>query len=492
MKRISLKLIAIVFSPLFLSAQNEVDALRYSQTYFGGTARYMSMAGSFGALGADISTVGANPAGLGLFKKSEFTITPGYWIGETKSDYYGSHKSDSRGNFNLSNIGFVFTSPSKSSNKSSILSHFQFSFAYNRINNFSNRMLAEGFNDQNSIVDTYVDNANGTHYLDIEDNVYGMYSYDLYPAWWTYLIDTLPGNTNLYRGAIPPGSGIYQRKEIESWGSMNEYSLALGANFGDHVYLGASFAFPTIRYYEISYYNEIDVNNEIDDFRRLSIYDDLHTTGSGFNMKFGLIVRATDFFRFGAAIQSPTWYNNMKDYWYSEFRSEFDNNDVLFQKSPYGSYFYTLETPWKASAGVSFVLRQMALISADYEFIDYSGSKLSSHDYSFYSENSKINTIYTGTHNVRLGSEIKMGYFAFRGGFGYYMSPYLDDINDGQRLYYSGGLGYRDKNFFVDFAYVRSASHEDYYLYGSENVKAEPVKNELNTNNFLLTVGFRY
>ena len=492
MRRITLILVAIVFIPVFISAQNEVDALRYSQTYFGGTARYMSMAGTFGALGADISTVGSNPAGLGLFKKSEFTITPGFYIGETKSDYYGLQNSDSRNNFNLSNIGIVFTSPTQSKNKSSILKYFQFSFAYNRINNFSNRMLAEGYNDQSSIIDTYVDNANGIHYLDIEDNLYGMYSYDLYPAWWTYLIDTLPGNTNLYRGAIPPGSGIYQRKEMESWGSMNEYSLALGANFGDNVYLGASFAFPTIRYYQISYYNEIDVNNEIDDFRSLSIYDDLHTTGSGFNMKFGLIVRATDYFRFGGAIQSPTWYNNMKDYWYSEYRSEFDNNDVLIQRSPYGNYYYSLETPWKATAGVSFVLWQMALISADYEFIDYTDSKLSSHDYSFYSENKSIRNTYTQTHNIRLGSEVKLGYFAIRGGFGYYMSPYANNINDGERFYYSGGIGFRDKNFFVDLAYVRSASNEDYYLYGSENVQIEPVKNKIITNNILLTMGFRY
>ncbi|MEZ5083747.1 MAG: hypothetical protein R2750_09895 [Bacteroidales bacterium] len=491
MRTFSLLIVSIVFNSGFAFAQNEVDALRYSQTYFGGTARYMSMAGSFGALGADVSTIGSNPAGLGLFKKSEFSITPGFFIGQTKSDFNGSQRSDSRNNFNLSNFGMVLTSES-GGKSNSFLKHFQFAFSYNRINNFSNRMLAEGYNNQSSIVNTYVDNANGIHYLDIEENLYGMYSYDLYPAWWTYLIDTLPGNTTLYRGAVPYGAGIYQRKELESWGSMNEYSLALGANFGDKVYLGASFAFPTIRYYEISYYNEIDVNNEIDDFRSLSIYDDLHTSGSGFNMKFGVIVRATDNIRIGGAVQSPTWYNNMKDYWYSEFRTEFDNNDVYVQGSPYGYYDYELETPWKATAGVSFILWKMALISADYEYINYTKSNLRGYDYSFYDENTTIKNLYTETHNIRVGSEVKFGYFAMRAGFGYYMSPYANNINDGERLYYTGGIGFRDKNFFVDLAYVRSSSKEDYYFYGSENVQTEPVKNHLITNNVLLTLGFRY
>lgn len=492
MRRFNLLLVSIVFISGFTFAQNEVDALRYSQTFFGGTARYMSMAGSFGALGADVSTIGSNPAGLGLFKKSEFSITPGFFMGETQSNFNGTQRSDSRNNFNLSNFGMVLTSPPGGKNGDSFLKHFQFAFSYNRINNFSNRMLAEGYNDQNSIIDTYVDNANGIHYLDIEDNLYGMYSYDLYPAWWTYLIDTIPGSQDMYRGAVPAGKGIYQRKEIESWGSMNEYSLALGANLGNSVYLGASFAFPTIRYYETSRYSEIDVNDEIDDFRQLSIYDDLQTTGSGFNMKLGLIVRVTNFFRFGGAVQSPTWYNNMKDYWYSEFRSEFDNNDVYVKRSPYGSYNYSLETPWKATGGVSFVLWRAVLISADYEYINYSESKLRSYDYNYYDENSAIKNKYSETHNIRLGSEVRIGHFAMRGGFGYYMSPYSNNSIDGEKLYYSGGIGFRDKSFFVDLAYVRGSSNENYYFYGSENVQTEPVKNQLITNNVLLTLGFRY
>ena len=62
---------------LSLTSQNDIDALRYSQTYFGGTSRSKAMAGSFGALGADGSCMSNNPAGIGLYKKGDINISFG-------------------------------------------------------------------------------------------------------------------------------------------------------------------------------------------------------------------------------------------------------------------------------------------------------------------------------------------------------------------------------------------------------------------------------
>ena len=53
----------------------------------------------------------------------------------------------------------------------------------------------EGYNSKNSIVDTYVEDANGVNYQDIEDDPYGDYAFDLNLAWYDYLIDTLQGST---------------------------------------------------------------------------------------------------------------------------------------------------------------------------------------------------------------------------------------------------------------------------------------------------------
>ena len=76
-------------SPVF--SQNEIDALRYSQHQYGGTARFRSMAGAFGALGGDFSVLSLNPAGIGIYRKSEFTFTPSFFSQKTTSDFNGSN-----------------------------------------------------------------------------------------------------------------------------------------------------------------------------------------------------------------------------------------------------------------------------------------------------------------------------------------------------------------------------------------------------------------
>src|SRR5580658_4983078 len=90
-------------------AQNETDVLRYSQLTFGGTARSSAMAGSMGALGADFSTLSVNPAGIGVYRRSEISITPQITFQSTGSTYNGTSSDDQKMNMNLGNIGIVLT-----------------------------------------------------------------------------------------------------------------------------------------------------------------------------------------------------------------------------------------------------------------------------------------------------------------------------------------------------------------------------------------------
>lgn len=485
MNKIALSIFFAILSTAMLYSQNEVDALRYARIVPGGTARYMSMGGAFGSLGADFSTISSNPAGLGLYKKSEFTITPAFYMGSTKSEYNGNKTDDSQSNFNLSDVGFVMNTETQNS----VFKHFQFSFGLIRTNNFNNRIYIDGENNQNSIMTAYADDATGINPDYLND---GDYPYDLSPAWWNYMINPdFNCEGYCYTDTLPAGTNISQRKEINTWGSMNEYTFGFSTSVADRLYLGTSIAFPRIRYFEESRYTETNLDDESSAFRELTIYDDLETKGTGINLKFGMILRLTNFIRLGGAIHSPTWYNNMNDKWYKSHTAIFAD-DSFYEQSPYGNYSYELETPWRAMGSISLVLWRAVLVSADYEFVDYSQSKLRSSGYDFYDENTSINNKYTKTHNVKVGTEFRFGHFAMRGGFGYNMSPYADNINDGEKFTYSGGMGFRDKNFFLDLAYVRSENHENYYLYGSENVNVNPTDNKLITNNLLLTLGFRY
>ncbi|MCD8569275.1 MAG: hypothetical protein LRY50_13490 [Geovibrio sp.] len=109
-KYVSLALVLIAVSAFDAGAQNENDALRYGRYYYTGTARYASMSGAFGAFGSDISNLANNPAGLGVYRKSQFTLTPGVSVNSTKSTFQNETSQDSRSSFNLANMGFVFSS----------------------------------------------------------------------------------------------------------------------------------------------------------------------------------------------------------------------------------------------------------------------------------------------------------------------------------------------------------------------------------------------
>ena len=98
-----------ILLPFITNAQTDADALRYSQTSIAGTARFVSMGGAFGALGGDFSTLSWNPAGIAIYRKSEFTFTPSIYLEKTKSDFVGSASTASKYNFNFGNLGLIYT-----------------------------------------------------------------------------------------------------------------------------------------------------------------------------------------------------------------------------------------------------------------------------------------------------------------------------------------------------------------------------------------------
>lgn len=470
--------------------QNQVDALRYSFITPGGTARFMGVAGAFNAVGADLSTMSTNPAGIGLFKSSEFTFTASIFASETKATYWDKTRTDNNTNFNVPNIGFVYNIPLKTDPQHKGWMNVQVGFALIRNNNFHNRILIEGTNPDNSLLDAYVEMANGTEpeYLN---------PFDTELAYQTYLIDPIEGTLNYTNKAplYPDGSiaPVDQQKNILSEGYMNEMDFTVSANYGDQLYIGVSVGLPYIRYYEESRYREFNnVSDDTTTFDRFVKYNWLDTRGNGFNFKFGAIYKPVDLIRIGAAVHTPTYFNNMRDDYNASMESVLNNGEIYSHIAPLGTYDYKLETPLRAIGSMAFIIGQSGLISIDYEYVDYSSAQLKGYGYDFNQENQQISSIYRSVSNFRLGTEWRFGHFAIRGGYGYYGSPYQSDLNEGKRQIIAAGIGYRSQFFFIDFGYNHIGYTEDYYLYSSETIQAPPVNMEFRQNNYLLTIGMKY
>jgi hypothetical protein len=472
-----------LFCSIGAMAQNDIDAMRYSQTTFGGTARFSAMAGSMGALGGDISSLSFNPAGIAVFRKTELTITPCIYSSKTSSTYNEMTAGDRKLNFNLGNLGFVASFRLKDSNRSGWES-LNFGIGYNRLANFSNRSVVQGPNNSSSLLDTYTANAYGHTSEDFDGFSTGL-------AWDTYLInpDSAAG-TNVYSHVITE-YGQTQRKSTESKGTLGETAITFGGNYKGRVLLAASVGFVNAKYSEESVYEEIDENDSVANFESFTFTQNLNSKGSGINFKLGVIVKATDWLRVGAAVHTPTAIYDMKDSYSSTMSSDLENGVTYEATSPDGHFDYSITTPFRAIGSLGFIANKIGLLNIDYEYVDYSYAQLSSSPNVFADVNETIRSKYTSASNIRIGGEVRLDPVSFRLGYGLYGSPFKNGENSGaDRSSYCAGLGFRDNNYFIDFGYVLTKYTESNFLYDPAIVN--PAKNDYTNSSFMLTFGVRF
>ncbi len=475
-------------------AQNETDALRYSQLFPGGTARFVSMGGSFGALGGDFSALGINPAGLGIFRSSEFTITPSLNYSQIESTYFNTWEEDMKYNVNLGNVGVVFAFPVGSQVEEGGWQFVNIGLGINRHNNFNQRWIAEGYNPYSTKMASILQQANREGSVDHLDPFLTQL------AWETWLIGE-EDNGGFFTDML---HGVDQRQETNTTGSIREFVLSMAANYNDRLYLGATVGFPSISYEEENIYHEADNLDADPVFNSMTYNNSFKTSGSGYNFKLGAIVRLTNMIRIGGAFHSPTFYE-LRDRYRASMRSDLNlDYDSYEAKSPEGRFDYELNTPLKAIGSVGLVFGQSGLLNIDYEYIDYTKTRLRSSEYMFSDENRAIRESFTTQHAVRVGGEIRLNPVILRAGYGFYSNPYKSDVNDAERSIISAGFGLREKDYFIDFAYTYSFFAEKYHLYlldsndpgdyGLPGVEWHPpvVERDFSASTFRITVGWRF
>jgi hypothetical protein len=463
-------------------AQNEIEALRYSQMYWGGTARYLGAGGAFGAVGADASAISTNPASMGVYKKSDLNFSPSIHYSKAIVDYNNTSAEDFKYNFNVSNLGVVLSGQIGATNSETPQWKFmQFGFGLNRLANYNNNTVIEGFNDKNSLMTQYRDFANGIKPANLN-------KFDTWLAYETYLLDPLDTINFLYSSPVENG-GVQQRKTINTKGSMNEWYFALSGNYDDKLFIGATLGLPYFNYKESSQYEEEDIHDTINGFKNFTINDNLTTNGSGVNLKVGFIYRPVEMFRFGAAVHTPTFFYRISDTFTRDIKSNV--NGIAYDiKSDVLDYKYEINTPLRLMGNMAFTYKNFGFIGLDYEFVDYSSTRLRSSDYNFFTENNNVKAKYQAQHVVRAGGELNLSPMAIRLGYAYYTNPFKSSVNDASRSSISGGVGFRSESAYIDFAYIYSMVKEDYYLYAPAYVNAANQK--FSTSNFVATLGVRF
>lgn len=490
LKQIKLNTVLSIFAFLFLYnsysfAQSASDILPVVQTSIHGTARGVGLGGAMNALGADFTAIGTNPAGLGLYRKSEIVISPQLFFANTEADYLSQNNAEKKNNFGLSNLGLVLNVGDEEGD----WQNTSIAIGYNKLNNFNRQLLVGGVNSYNSLTDYLAEQGNGTPAGDLSTQS----PYDAFLGWETYLIN--PNDTtnlpNQYTGAAANG-GITQQILQTTKGSLNEINIALGTNYKNKLYLGATLGIPTLNYESELLMSETDTKNLHPNFNSLAFYDNVTTKGAGINAKLGLIYRPTDMFRIGFSVHTPTAYTLTDKY---SRTLESDVAEGKFTKnSPNGEYKYKLITPWKINLGGAFIYKNKGLISVEYEFNDVTSTE---YDYNngdgLQSSriNQEIRTMYQPIHTIKAGAELVIDIFRIRGGYGISTNPYKN-ADGGLNNQISGGLGFREKNFYLDLGIAHTFNNTYYKPYTLKAETVETANITRKATNFVLSAGFNF
>jgi hypothetical protein len=505
-KFISMLALATVAGTGTLYAQYAQDALRFSQTNYGSSARFKGLGNAQIGLGGDISSLGGNPAGLGMFTRSEFSITPEFNNTTANASYLGQNSKANKDQLNLNQVGVVWYSPivkkaGSDLNKGAV--SVVWGLGYNRNNDFSSEFSYGGRNADNSIADYFSELANGAGQLPeaLERGSLEKMAFD------NFLIDPIAGNNAMYQPATSLNND--QMRYENRYGSTSELNVSAALNISNQLYLGASIGLVNLRYNSSSEFLESGTNISTDADNdmaganyTLSYRQHQVTDGSGINGRLGLIFKPVENVRLGATFQTPTWMHiqdNTAEVLDTRYTSGGTTTDFTNVETNY-PFEYNLRTPYKGSLGASVVIGNNALISADLDYVDYSTMKFStSSNYGGYetvnANNAAIKRDYTNTINYRLGAEYKIGLLALRAGYGLNGSPYkADQDNIFEMKYYSGGLGYRFANYYVDLAYQRMETTNTFKPYTLEDPnQIEPQANiDVAKNNVFLTFGVRF
>lgn len=493
MKRI-LSLLTLLFLLQAISfAQTATEAYLFSQSNPIGTARNLGTGNSMFAIGPDFSAIGLNPSGLGGYQKSEFLLSVGIAVNSNTSAFTSDNLDISRSGhsqLSLPNLGFVlYNKP-----VGGLWNSSNWAIGLNRVADYNNEIQYEG-RTLGSITDAWRENATGIDPDDLNGFEEGL-------AYNTGAIYDFEDD-NVYESdySFNDQYALFKQESSTIEGGKTELFIAYGADLNRKILVGFSLGLPIVNYTKNRSYSEVDDTADgVPFFNELEYNSSLNTSGYGWNAKFGVTVKPTDFINIALAFHSPTRlsltdnFNTTLSY---DFTDE-NNNGAINDESPFGSFNYALRTPWSASGGIGVIAGRSGFISAHAKFTDYGSMKYkydvqgngSQYEQIEREVNDDINDNFGPALQINLGGELALTNYRLRGGISLTQSAYINDHSFDNA--YHLGAGYRDDAFYIDLGYKLGMIDEGYLPYETIQAPQPLVVSETNMHQITTTIGFKF
>lgn len=531
MKKELIITVGALMSVMGAGAQTQYDAARLMGSELNGTARFVGMGGAMGALGGDISVMGTNPAGIGIYRSNDIAVSFGFNNTIAESNFAGVVKKEDKTKMSFDNIGFVY---SNKIGNTTTLRYINFGFNYHKSKNF-NKVFAmggdlNGFSQTRQIA-SLTDGLLPEAYDDLlnpDINPYQKFN-DVgfltnMGAWCDLIAPELDSegkpivNENgggYYLGWGGLDNNFYSRES----GGVSQYDFNVAFNIEDRVYLGLTLGAYDVNYSRYSYYGENLNDGDGGLAGSYSLENWFNTEGTGIDLKLGAIVRPFENspFRFGVAIHTPTWYNLTDSY--SAYMVS-DMGDNHYEQDTYRELGdrdyvqdYQIVTPWKFNVNLGTTLSSLVALGAEYEYEDYSTAKIKDPDGVTLPMTELVKEDLKGVHTLRVGIETKIApQFSIRAGYNFssaafkkeaYKSFYDGDTrtdteynNIMEKNTLAFGLGYRGSVLYADLAYKYDTYKSDFYAFDGYKPDVDQymssAKVDNNRHQLLLTIGARF
>lgn len=514
MKKIFIAVLGMV-SLMPMAAQETYEVAEISTQDLNGTARYVGMGGAMEALGADISTISTNPAGIGLFRRSYISASMGLVTQMKESSFASANKT----NVSFDQIGFVY------SGRLSRSSFLNLGFNYHKSRNF-NQILSvtdrlDGASQSKLTLDKF---AFGT-IKGSDDLTYSqpdvLYHEALYDT--NLILDDGSFNNEAYAF-----SGNDYRFNRGNTGYIGEYDFNISGNINDRVYLGFTVGYHDVHYHGYSIYDENVQSNPLG-LNTATLEDSRDITGSGIEFKVGTVIRPIQDspFRFGLYINSPIFYSLRST---NKTGLQLNGQYYANENPRHDEFKYEFRTPWKFGVSLGHTIGTELALGVTYEYSDYSATDAriktsESYDWyydTYYSNSTKDNNMnehikqtLKGVHTLKVGAEYKpFKEMSLRLGYNYLSPMYKQDAYRGVTVnslgnYYSSetdytnwkathritaGVGFSIDNFKIDMAYQYSMKKGQFLPFAGSADDNLPFDIDVDNNRqqVLLTLGYSF
>lgn len=543
-KKMFLAVIGLCLTLVPVTAQTVYDAAKIADKDLNGTARFVGMGGAMSALGGDISTIGTNPAGIGIYRSHDVMTSFSLSSFGTDANYMGNNLSTSKMKGSYDNLGFVLST--KIGNKTT-LRYVNFGFNYHKSNSFYGNMEMGG--DLGNQSRSYymaqqaagIESWGNSPYTDVNIGWLSVLGYD---GW--LITDITTGKTGtpyldedgnqindvngnplyrtpgVYYGLYDNGNASYRS---EQRGGIEQYDFNISFNIKDRVYLGLTLGAYSVDYNKYTTYGESYENGEY-----YSLTSNNQIVGAGFDVKVGAIIRPFEYspLRVGLAVHTPTFYSldyktraYVESSLYDPVTGKNEAASVATENIVDGDMIreFRLQTPWLYNVSLGYTIGNSWALGAEYEYQDYSSMEfrdLQGFSDSFEFENSTT-AMLKGVHTFRAGLEYKViPQFAIRAGYNYRSALFNKDafkdlpinsiqtdtdFSNTQALNnYTVGIGYRGSMFYADLAYKFTSCKSDFYPFVNMNqtdnvleiTSPEATKVTDSRSQVLLTLGVRF